>query len=117
MADDIYTIDLLATDGKTITISDDGSGSDWLVFSGSYDTVTNITLQWSVDTGLPTAAAGSYWVGNIGSRLIVNGQIENVRGSAGQDDIIGNDLANILYGDPDSGGERQTVRSNLKWIA
>lgn len=99
-----YTVNLSAMNGNTVILTDDGSGTDWLVITGSYDVPTNISLQYTTDLGAATSASGTYWIDNIGSRLQVNGQIENVRGSASKDDIIGNELGNVLYGDADKTG-------------
>lgn len=108
MANDIYEIDLLATGTATITLTDDGTGSDWLVMTGFYTSATDIRLGWTRPSGTSTSASGYYFTpstsGNIGHRLVVNGLIENVRGSNGADDIQGNEVGNILYGDALSGG-------------
>ena len=105
MTDNTYFIDLLATGTTTITVDDDGIGSDWLVFSGVYAAPTDIRLSWYADAGVSTQASGSYFnPGNIGHRLVVNGLIENVRGSNGADFIQGNEQNNILYGDNLSSG-------------
>lgn len=101
MADDIYIIEDLARMGPTIVITDDGSGIDELRFETTFPQVASITLSWS--WGSSPQAAGTYFPepppSGAGGRLIVHGQIENARGSNGRDDIIGNPLANVLYGD------------------
>ena len=100
MANNTYVIDDIAQPGETITLTDDGTGSDWLVLSGVHDLTNQITLSWTVDPSFnATSASGSYSENGSAGRVIVNGQIENVRGSNGADDISGNQLANILYGD------------------
>lgn len=100
MANNIYTIDLLATGTETVTITDDGTGIDWLVFSGVYDTATSVSLNWTSVNDIATSASGFYFnPGNTGHRLVVNGLIENVRGSNGVDFIQGNSAANLLFGD------------------
>ena len=109
MANDIYRIDLLATAGaSTVEVTDDGSGSDWLVLKGTYGEISEITLAWSTSYGQATSAAGTFWVtnssGRNAGRLVVNGAIENVRGSDSADFIAGNELANILYGDQSATG-------------
>lgn len=104
MANNTYTVNLSAMNGNTVILTDDGSGTDWLVITGSYDVPTNISLQYTSEFGTATSASGTYWVNNVGSRLQVNGQIENVRGSSSKDDIIGNELGNVLYGDADKTG-------------
>lgn len=104
MADDIYIVDQLATGIETVTITDDGSGLDWIIFQGSYAVATDINLNWTytgaASDGTATSGEGFYFYpSNTGHRLIVNGLIENARGSNGADFIQGNSAANILYGD------------------
>lgn len=101
--DDTYVIDGTDTDRE---VDDDGKGSDWLVFQGSYQQQTTINLSWSVDGDDILQASGFYFLdnSNTGIRLVVNGAIENARGSNGEDDIIANSLANIIYGDGDRTG-------------
>ena len=103
MADNTYTIDLEAPTGPTVEVDDDGSGDDWLVFlqGSTFPQQTSITLQWSTSGGVATSASGSYFtdVEGTSGRLVVNGAIENARGSNSEDFITGNELANILYGD------------------
>ena len=72
MADDIYIIDLLATGTATVMVTDDGSGSDWLVFSGVYNNPTDIRLTWTSNAGPSTDAMGFYFnPTGIGHRLVV----------------------------------------------
>lgn len=105
MANDIYTIDLLATGTATVTVTDDGTGMDWLVFSGVYSSPTDIRLTWTSGAGASTDAMGFYFnPTGVGHRLVVNGLIENVRGSNGLDYIQGNEQNNILYGDNAASG-------------
>lgn len=112
MANEFHQIDVLATGTATITITDDGSGSDWLVFTGVYTQPTDINLNWTYDgsaqTGTATSASGFYFTQSgaffVGHRLVVNGLIENAQGSDGQDSIQGNSVANTLYGDQDRSG-------------
>ncbi len=100
MANNVYVIDKLAKNGQTITVADDGSGSDWLTIDGVYNARTDIRLSWESSNGVSQSGSGFYFTNaNIGSRLIVNGLIENVRGSNGLDFIQGNERANMLYGD------------------
>jgi serralysin len=100
MANNTYVIDDIAQPGETVTVTDDGTGSDWLVMEESHLPSNQITLSWTVDQSFnATSASGSYSDGGSGGRVIVNGQIENVRGSNGSDFISGNQVANILYGD------------------
>ena len=105
MADDIYVVDQLVTGTETITLTDDGSGSDTFVVLGVYASTVEINLAWTSDLDFPTSAESLYFnPTGIGHRLIVNGVIENAIGSNGQDFIQGNSLANRLYGDAASGG-------------
>jgi Ca2+-binding RTX toxin-like protein len=103
MADDIYVLDALVTGPATITVTDDGSGRDTIKVAGSYNDYVTITLEWTVDLGQPTSASGIYFDATGGHRLIINGQIEDVLGSATADYITGNLLDNRLIGDVDIG--------------
>lgn len=109
MADDNYGIDTIVTGTTTVTLTDDGSGDDWLTFLGVYSVATNINLNLTytgnASDGTPTSASGMYYTsGNVGHPLVVNGQIENAKGSNGSDYIQGNSLANTLYGDKEQIG-------------
>jgi serralysin len=105
MANNIYVIDVLATGTPTVTVTDDGTGLDWLDFNGVYASPTSIRLEWTTQSGIATSASGFYFsAGNIGHRLVVNGLIENVRGSDGSDFITGNHAANFIYGDQSIAG-------------
>lgn len=106
MANNTYTVDLLVTGTETITVTDDGIGSDWLTVQGVYETQTDLRLAWATDgVGHATEAMGLYFLpSNTGHRLVIQGVIENIRGSNGLDFIQGNELANILYGDQAAGG-------------
>jgi serralysin len=99
MANNTYVIDALATNGQTISVTDDGTGSDWLVYVGIYDTPTEINLNWTFDGTNATSAEAQYYVDSVGSRLVVTGKIENAKGSNGMDIITGNASNNQLYGD------------------
>lgn len=109
MANQNHQVDALATGTATVTISDDGTGIDWLSIYGLYSQPTEINLNWThtgdASSGTPTSASGFYYtIGStptsfIGHRLIVNGQIESAVGSVGRDYIQGNSLANTIYGD------------------
>lgn len=103
MANNVYVIDVLATGASTVTINDDGTGIDWLDFDGIYAAPTSIRLEWTTvsDSGSPaTSGSGFYFSsGNTGHRLVVNGLIENARGSNGNDFISGNSADNLLFGD------------------
>lgn len=100
MANNVYVVDQLATGIETITIDDDGTGLDWLVFEGVFAVPTDVRLGQTSVNGTSTSASGFYFAPlNNGHRLIINGLIENVRGSNGLDFIQGNELGNLLYGD------------------
>lgn len=100
MANNIYKIDLLQTGTTTLTINDDGTGIDWLVYENGYSTYSEITLSWVAVSGVATSAEGMYFnPSNVGHRLIVNGVIENARGGTAEDWITGNELDNVLMGD------------------
>lgn len=106
MANDIYILDQLVTGTLTVTVTDDGTGSDWLTVQGVYNLQTDLRLAWSTDAfGNADEAMGLYFLpDNIGHRLVIEGVIENIRGSNGLDYIQGNERANILYGDQAAGG-------------
>lgn len=110
MANNIYVID--ESPGKSRTQTDDGSGKDWLIFQGSYALPTSIRLDGYVENGVSSQARGFFYhIGNWGTSLVVHGAIENARGSSGEDWISGNELDNILYGDPsrDGAGDDDTL--------
>lgn len=105
MANNTYVVDTLATGTETITVDDDGTGIDWLVIEGVYDAPTDFRLGQTTISGTSTSASGFYFFpNNTGHRLIVNGLIENVRGSNGADFAQGNELGNILMGDAAQSG-------------
>lgn len=105
MSNDIYNADILAPTTTTITIDDDGIGLDWLVVNGSYPVETDVRLSWNAVNGVSTQASARFDpVAGAGHRLVINGLIENVRGSNTADFIQGNEVANILYGDAASTG-------------
>ena len=104
MADDFHFINLIASNGATVTIDDQLPGIDWLVLEGEFQLQSDIRLSWENSNGVSVSASGMYFVsgvsgGFIGSRLIVNGFIENARGSDTRDFIQGNEGDNILMGD------------------
>lgn len=100
MADDTYVVDQLVTGTETITLTDDGTGTDTLRVNGLYATTVEINLAWTTNLGLPTSGESIYFnPTGTGHRLIVNGVIENAIGSNGQDFIQGNALQNLLFGD------------------
>lgn len=100
MNNDIYNADILAPTTATVTVDDDGIGLDWLVVNGSYPVATDIRLSWVSSGGISTQASARFDpIEGQGHRLVINGLIENVRGSSSADFIQGNEVANILYGD------------------
>lgn len=100
MANNIYNADILTPTTATVTIDDDGIGVDWLVVGGSYPVPTDIRLSyWSVN-GISTQASARFDpISGQGHRLVINGLIENVRGSNGRDWVGGNEANNLIYGD------------------
>lgn len=110
MADDTYVIDEIATGTATETLSDDGTGNDWLKINGTYPLISDIRLSWSSNAGISTAASGLYWSKpGTSHRLVVNGLIENVRGGNGEDFIQGNELGNRLIGDKTDAGSDDVI--------
>ncbi len=101
MSNDTYNADILAPTTATVTIDEiDGIGLDWLVVNGSYPVATDIRLSWWSENGTSTQASARFDpIEGQGHRLVINGLIENVRGSNTTDFIQGNEVANILYGD------------------
>jgi Ca2+-binding RTX toxin-like protein len=100
MADNVYVVDQLVTGTATITQDDDGSGIDTIDLGGIHDAGSSIDLSWEVLAGVSVSGEGIYFTnGNEGHRLVVNGFIENARGSNGSDFIAGNEGANFLEGD------------------
>jgi Ca2+-binding RTX toxin-like protein len=100
MANNSYVINDLALPGQsTVTVADDGTGTDWLVLNGTYTEASDIRLSWWSVGGVSTQASGAYFDAGGGNRLIVDGFIENVRGSASADFIQGNEGGNELWGD------------------
>jgi len=103
MANNVYRIDLLAAGTSTVTVTDDGTGIDWLVIAGVYADATDIRLNYT--NGLTSdSASGLFYTPGVTHRLIVNGLIENVRGSSSADAIAGNEVNNLLYGDQNTTG-------------
>ncbi|PYF09335.1 putative secreted protein (type I secretion substrate) [Rhodobacter viridis] len=98
MTDNYYFVEDLASNGNTITVTDDGTGTDWLILRTSHDS-NAISLSWWSVRGTSTEAESIYFDDDVASSLIVIGHIENARGAAGDDWIRGNETDNILYGD------------------
>ena len=108
MADDIYVFETLKAAGAS-TVTDDGSGSDWIIIDGGYfggnlyDTWGSRTYLGQINSNTPGDGA---WIETtqfsplLYKSLTVFGVIENARGGAGNDLLVGNDGANILQGDP-----------------
>jgi serralysin len=106
MANDTYMIDELAVGPETVTVVDDGTGIDWLVFSSAiYASPTDIRLGWTTEDGSASSASSFFFItGNDGRRLVVEGLVENVRASNGVDAIQGNEVANLIFGDQSTSG-------------
>ena len=108
MADDIYVFETLKAAGAS-TVTDDGSGSDWIIIDGGYfggnlsDTWGSRTYLGQINSNTPGDGA---WIETtqfsplLYKNLTVLGVIENARGGAGNDLLAGNNGANILQGDP-----------------
>lgn len=100
MANNRYNIGVLTASGDA-TLTDDGTGIDELFFqSVTFQTATDIRLSYFVSSGVSIQASAFYFTnGGPAYRLVVNGLIENVRGSNSADFIGGNEVNNLLYGD------------------
>ncbi|ADE86915.1 calcium-binding protein [Rhodobacter capsulatus] len=103
MTDNIYYVEDLVSGGKTVTLSDDGTGLDWLMLRNSHDGAA-ISLSWWSVRGLSTEAESIFVDNDIAAELIVLGRIENARGAGGDDWIRGNELGNQLLGDENTYG-------------
>lgn len=114
MADNTYSFETLLAAGETYVFDNDG-GSDWVFLNGTYPatpsrlgpTITmgvqglfmNMTIVWVYEA--PDVTHSISFVGGI----------ENIRGSASDDFITGDNLANILVGDAsDVQGGRDWLR-------
>lgn len=104
MANNTYIIDVLAAGSSTVSVTDDGTGTDWLILRGSYSFATDIRLNY-FNTAPSTGASGQFFTSapNVTHTLIVNGLIENVRGCDSADYIVGNEANNLIYGDQANG--------------
>jgi Ca2+-binding RTX toxin-like protein len=100
MANNTYVVDQLVKGATTYLEVDDPSGTDWLTIGNVYpDDVVVFNLQYTYESGRPLSATGVYTIGATSFRLVVNGIVDNVRGSNGIDDISGSERGNVLYGD------------------
>ena len=102
MANNIYdAAALTAGSTTTVTVTDDGSGIDWLVLPpGPYDNDYSVfRLEWWVESGVSTQARVTFWIGSVSYSLQVNGLIENVRGAVSAEWVNGNEADNLIYGD------------------
>lgn len=104
MADNIYDAAISGSQAG-VTLTDDGTGSDWLIITGSYSEDSSIRLEWSVSGAVAVQAMASFWATPSSTKtLLVNGLIENAKGSDSNDWINGNTAHNILYGDNNESG-------------
>lgn len=103
MANNTYRIDLLAAAVGTVTVTDDGTGTDWLEIVGTYTSDVWINLNYSRTFPISSNAIGTFVIDRNNHTLIVNGLIENVRGSDSADYVVGNEANNLIYGDADNG--------------
>lgn len=101
MADDFYDVEALtAGANSTVTITDDGTGIDWLSLTGIHRDYSTFRLEWLVSGGVTQQARVTYYnPDNSSYSLVVNGLIENVRGSIGADWVNGNEANNLIFGD------------------
>jgi len=100
MANTGYDITAMTALGDA-NLTDDGTGIDELFFASlTLLAATDINLAWTSASGVATSAS-AFYTSDAGPsfRLVVDGQIENVRGSNSADLISGNELANTLFGD------------------
>lgn len=105
MPDDTYVLDLMVTGADEVMVNDDGIGVDTISVQGIYTSIVEISLCCLAVGGQTTRATGQYFDANDkGHRLYINGLIENVIGSNGQDLIAGNEAANRLWGEADLQG-------------
>lgn len=106
MADDFYDVEALtAGANSTVTITDDGTGIDWLSLTGIHRDYSTFRLEWLVSSGVSQQARVTYFnPDNSSYSLVVNGLIENVRGSIGADWVNGNEANNLIFGDQARGG-------------
>lgn len=106
MADNFYDVEVLTAGATTtVTVTDDGSGIDWLSLTGAHRDYATFRLEWLV-SGVVTQQARVTYVNpdNSSYSLVVNGLIENVLGSFGRDWVNGNEANNRIYGDQTRGG-------------
>ena len=110
MADTTYVFETYSSNGISL-VTDDGSGIDWIIVTGSYDSFPGdpgvwVTLTYvsPLNPAVPTQAFvdTQTWNGSTltHASLQIFGTIENVLGSSGIDDLVGSDGANVLQGDP-----------------
>ena len=107
MANNIYNVNSLGSATGAVTITDDGTGIDWLTITGSFPTYTSINLEYTyAQDGTATSAWGRFDTAGppATTTLRINGIIENVRGSDTTDFIGGNHANNLIYGDAASTG-------------
>ncbi len=117
MTDTIYVFETLRAAGTTDVFDNDG-GTDWIYLNDYYPAVpfhTGPQISLAVGIGGSVIAA-KVWVYNSDSTFYsINfiGGIENVRGSSGDDNIQGNNIANTLIGDAtDAAGGNDRIYGN-----
>jgi Ca2+-binding RTX toxin-like protein len=106
MADTFYFYETLAAAGVDVT--DDGSGSDWLVLTGTYAGslatpgafLVLSNFRYNANPG-PIDFAFAFSLPLTFTSIRLFGGIENAMGGGGAEVILGSDIANILQGDPD----------------
>lgn len=107
MADNVYVFETYNGAGIS-SVTDDGSGNDWAVISGTYFAY-GYGARIFLDNDLSDAAVTAAWfeikieLPLLYKSLTVYGVIENAIGGPGTDGIWGNALDNILQGDPSDG--------------
>lgn len=107
MADSTFDVEALTAGATTtISVSDDGSGRDWVILHGNHKDYSTFRLEWWVTNGTSTTARVNYTTLDGKSySLEVAGLIENVLGSIGRDWVNGNEADNLIYGDNARSGD------------
>lgn len=115
MADNVYIYENYSADVlPTPDATDDGTGTDWIVINGTYNNRT-ISLSYTELLGTAIGNTQVTYTAFIGDAVrtlyvVINGVIENARGGAGAENILGSFQANILQGDMlDVAGGNDTI--------